>query len=97
VIEGHRGEERQNFLFDSEQSKVRYPSGKHNAVVSLAADVVPYPVDWEDGERFALFAGYVKGIAEMMGLKIRWGGDWNGDFYTKDTKFFDAPHFELDE
>lgn len=97
VLEGYRGEERQNMLFDMEQSKVRFPTGRHNSKPSKAVDVVPYPVEWENRERFILFAGFVQGIANEMGIRIRWGGDWDGDWDTKETRFFDAPHFEIDE
>ena len=96
ILEGERGEERQNFLYDSGQSKLRYPNGKHNSSPSLAVDVAPWPIDWEDKERFVLFAGFVLGVAKEMGIKLRWGGDWDQDWTTKDTKFFDGPHFELD-
>ena len=95
VLEGHRGEERQNMLFDMEQSKLQYPQGKHNTNPSKAVDVAPWPIDWNNRERFVLFAGYVIGMAEAMGYKLRWGGDWDGDFDSKETQFFDAPHFEI--
>lgn len=42
VLEGHRGEERQNSLFDDGASQVRWPDGKHNTLPSKAVDVVPY-------------------------------------------------------
>ena len=48
VIEGHRSKERQNKLYEEGKTKVRYPNGRHNASPSRAADVVPYPVDWDD-------------------------------------------------
>ena len=95
VLEGHRSGERQNKLYDEGKTKVRYPNGRHNANPSLAVDVTPYPVDWEDRERQTLFAGFVLGIANSMGIKIRWGGDWNMDFHVQDNKFDDFPHFEL--
>ena len=41
VLEGHRGEERQNKLCDEGKSKVRYPDGRHNANPSNAVDVTP--------------------------------------------------------
>ena len=41
------------------------------------------------------FAGFVKGIALMLGIPIRWGGDWNGNNDLKDNNFDDLPHFEL--
>ena len=94
VLEGRRGKDRQNFLYDTGQSKVRFPDGKHNSSPSKAVDVAPYPIDWDNKERFILFAGFVLGIAQSKGITLRWGGDWNKDFDTKDTAFFDAPHFE---
>ena len=97
VIEGHRGEERQNKLYEEGKTKVKYPSGRHNHNPSRAVDVVPYPVDWSDRERFHLFAGFVLGLAQSMGIKLRWGGDWNMNFDVDDNKFDDFPHFELKE
>ena len=95
VIEGHRSKERQNKLYEEGKTKVRYPKGRHNAEPSRAVDVVPYPVDWKDRERFHLFAGYVLGVASGMGITLRWGGDWNMNFEVDDNKFDDFPHFEL--
>jgi hypothetical protein len=95
VLEGHRGQERQNKLLLESKTKVQYPLGRHNAVPSRAVDVVPYPVDWNDRERFHLFAGFVLGIARGMGINLRWGGDWNQNFEVDDNMFDDFPHFEL--
>ena len=97
VLEGHRGEERQNRLYDEGKTKLRYPSGRHNNDPSTAVDVTPYPVDWADRERQTLFAGFVLGIARSMGIKLRWGGDWNMDFKVQDNRFDDFPHFEIRE
>ena len=95
VLEGHRGEERQNKLADEGKSKVRFPNGRHNANPSNAVDIVPYPIDWNDRERFHLFAGFVLGVAKMMGVNLRWGGDWNMNFEVDDNQFDDFPHFEI--
>ena len=95
IIEGHRGEERQNKAYNDGKSKVKYPNGKHNQFPSVAVDVAPYPIDWDDRERFTLFAGFVLGIAKSMGINLRWGGDWDQDWTVKDNKFDDFPHFEL--
>ena len=95
VIEGHRSAERQNKLFEEGRTKVKYPHGRHNSNPSRAVDVVPYPIDWDDRERFHLFAGFVIGIAQSMGIKLRWGGDWNMNFEVDDNNFDDFPHFEL--
>ena len=95
VLEGHRDERRQDKLYEEGKTKVRYPMGRHNSKPSRAVDVVPYPVDWDDRERFTLFAGFVLGMANRMGINVRWGGDWNINFKVNDNKFDDFPHFEL--
>jgi len=61
----------------------------------LAVDVVPYPIDWKDRERFIMLAYLVKGIASQMNIKIRWVGDWDSDNDLKDQTFIDLPHFEI--
>tara|TARA_R100000664_G_C2718125_1_gene112491 strand:+ start:485 stop:877 length:393 start_codon:yes stop_codon:yes gene_type:complete len=95
VLEGHRSKDRQNSLYEDGKTKVRYPNGRHNASPSCAVDVTPYPVDWADRERQTLFAGFVLGVANQMGIELRWGGDWDQDFEVKDNRFDDFPHFEL--
>ena len=97
VLEGHRGKERQNQLYKEGKTKVIYPKGRQNASPSLAVDVAPYPIDWNDRERFTLFAGFVIGMANRMGYTLRWGGDWNMNFEVNDNKFDDFPHFEIKE
>tara|TARA_Y100000310_G_C20538786_1_gene742193 strand:+ start:39 stop:431 length:393 start_codon:yes stop_codon:yes gene_type:complete len=95
ILEGHRSEERQNYLFQEGRTKVKYPKGRHNSNPSRAVDVTPYPVDWDDRERQTLFAGFVLGIARSMDIRLRWGGDWDMDFQVMDNRFDDFPHFEL--
>jgi peptidoglycan L-alanyl-D-glutamate endopeptidase CwlK len=95
VLEGYRNEEAQNRYFEEGKSKLRYPHSKHNKQPSLAVDIAPYPVDWNDRERFYYFAGYVKATAAQMGIPLRWGGDWDSDTFVHDQTFFDLPHFEL--
>ena len=97
VIEGHRGKDAQNKAYNKGNSKLKFPNGKHNKSPSVAVDVAPYPIDWEDRDRFHYFGGYVLGIAKSLGLNIRWGGDWNQDTQTKDNKFDDLVHFEIKE
>ena len=95
ILEGHREKERQNQLYDEGKTKVLYPNGRHNDYPSNAVDVVPYPVNWQDRERMTLFAGFVLGVANQMGVNLRWGGDWDQDWYVHDNKFDDFPHFEI--
>lgn len=59
----------------------------HNHSPSLAVDIAPYPIDWNDLKRFKEMADVVKKAAEKLGVKIAWGGDWKS--------FKDYPHVEL--
>ena len=95
VLEGYRGEERQEKFFKEGKTKVHYPLGRHNTNPSRAVDITPYPVDWSDRERQTLFAGFVLGLARGMGIRLRWGGDWSMSFGVKNNKFDDFPHFEV--
>ena len=87
VICGYRGMEEQNRAFRQGKSMLRYPQSNHNFNPSLAIDVIPYPVDWQDIDSFYRLASIVKTIADTKGIKIRWGGDFKN--------FFDGPHYEL--
>jgi len=95
VMCGHRNEADQNRAHHEGRSKLKFPQGKHNKLPAKAADVAPYPIDWNDKRRFDFFAGFVQGVASQMGIKIRWGGDWDSDHDMKDQTFNDLPHFEL--
>lgn len=95
VLCSNRGEAEQNRLYNEGKSKLEFPDSKHNAEPSLAVDVVPYPIDWNDIDRFMHFGGYVSAVADSLGIKVRWGGDWDGDFDFNDQSFIDYPHFEL--
>ena len=93
VIEGLRSQERQNELVAQGKSKTKY--GKH--VEGKAVDIAPYPIDWECRDDFHYLGGFVRGIATSMGVKVRWGGDWDSDYTTKDNAFDDLVHFEIRE
>lgn len=95
ILCGHRGEAEQTAAFESGKSKTPWPKSKHNATPSLAVDVAPSPLDWSKLHEFYLFAGYVLGVAEGLGIRVRWGGDWDGDKDIRDQKFNDLVHFEL--
>ena len=95
ILEGYRNAYWQDKYYAEGKTKLKYPDGRHNANPSNAVDVTPYPVDWDDRERQTLFAGFVLGIAQSMGIKLRWGGDWDQDFQVNDNKFDDFPHFEI--
>ena len=91
VIEGLRSQERQNELVAQGKSKTKF--GKH--VDGKALDLAPYPVDWEDRERFHYMGGLVRGIGHSLGVSVRWGGDWDSDGEIKDNSFDDLVHIEI--
>jgi len=95
VLCGFRTEEEQNQAYADKRSTKQFPESKHNIYPSMAIDVAPYPIDWNDMERFRHFAGFVEGMAASMGINIRSGGDWDMDHDFKDQRFIDMPHFEL--
>lgn len=87
ILCGHRGEADQNKAFDEGKSKLRWPHGNHNKMPSRAVDVAPYPLDWEDKAAFVELSKVVKKHAAKLGIRVSWGGDWQG--------FVDLPHWEL--
>jgi peptidoglycan L-alanyl-D-glutamate endopeptidase CwlK len=105
VSDGHREKEEQDEAVRTGHSTTPFPLSKHNKLPSLAVDAMPYPVEWaalERGDDLAVikvgfFAGYVLGKAKSLGIKLRWGGDWDMDQDLRDQKFNDWPHFELVE
>lgn len=96
IIDGVRTKEQQEEYVKTGKSKtmdskhIKQPDGYSHAV-----DAMPFPIDWDNTSRNYLFAGFIKGLAVSMGINIRMGADWDGDFETKDQTFNDTPHFEL--
>lgn len=87
------------------------PKDPANNGLSWAVDAPPYPIDYAKVQRgldairradptmsalrFYRYAGFVEGVATHMGIRLRWGGDWDGDTDVSDQTFIDLPHFEL--
>lgn len=95
VVTGYRGLDEQNGMYEKGLSQLLYPDSKHNSQPSRAVDLAPHPYDDTDRERFTYMAGLVLGVAYGMGIKLRWGGDWDQDGQVKDNTFDDLFHFEL--
>lgn len=95
VLCGQRNEADQYAAFVAGFTKVKYPNSKHNKAPSLAVDVAPYPIDWNNIERFKALAKHIHTTAHKLGIVLRHGADWNmnGDF--TDEKFIDWPHWEV--
>ena len=98
VVCGIRGKEEQNKAFNEKKSKTPWPMSKHNAIppkLSNAVDLAPFPIKWNDTDRFYYLAGFIMGIAAKMGIQLRYGGDWDRDTEVQDEKFKDIGHFEV--
>ena len=93
VLEGHRNKADQEQYFKAGKSLLHYPKSKHNALPSLAVDLAPYPVDWDDTARFKEMWEVFKAVAQQLRecgeitSEFAWGGDWK--------KFKDLPHIEI--
>ena len=91
IIEGLRSEERQKELLEQGKTKTKF--SKH--IKGKAVDLAPYPIDWEDRERFHYMGGMIRGIGKQLNTDIRWGGDWDSDGEIKDNSFDDLVHVEI--
>ena len=102
ILEGYRNEVDQEAAFAKGNTKLHYPDGKHNQQPSMAVDVAPYPVNFNDDKLAIWFGGYVLGIAQKlkdegkMNHSLRWGGSWDGlGKLDRPGQLNDADHFEL--
>jgi len=87
IICGHRGMAEQQAAYDSKNSTVQFPNSKHNSCPSMAVDIAPWPLDWDDIQGFKDLAETVKDCAKQLDIEIVWGGDWK--------TFKDYPHYQL--
>ncbi|MCX8962154.1 M15 family peptidase [Erwinia psidii] len=94
VIEGLRTPERQRELKATGKSQTlnsRHLTGHAVDLAPLINGVIP----WNDQKPFKQIAAVMFDIAGELGIRIRWGGDWNMNGRSDDERFFDGPHFEL--
>lgn len=88
ILCGFRSELEQNKAFETGKSQLKFPMSKHNKVPSMAVDVAPYPVDWNDIGQFKNMCKLFEQHAEKLGIDIRLGRDFS---------FKDFPHIELED
>jgi peptidoglycan L-alanyl-D-glutamate endopeptidase CwlK len=103
IYDGHRGQAAQDQAYKEKRSEVKWPNSKHNKTPSLAVDVLPYPISLDKLDKLNRlewcqcyhFIGFVLATAKSLGIKVRAGGDWNGNLNIRDQNFYDLPHWEL--
>lgn len=97
---GHRNEEEQNKAFFSGVSKAKWPDSKHNKMPSDAIDFVLYvngkaTFREQDKPGYYMAVGVFRAMANKLGIPIRCGADWDGDFDITDQTLHDLCHIEL--
>lgn len=101
VVDGHRGEDRQERYFAEGKSTKRWPDSNHNTFPSRAIDVAPWVdggIPWDDLRYWYVLCGAIMMAAADEGVELRWGGDWDrgDDFNDEATRpFNDLGHYEL--
>ncbi|CNI62800.1 M15 family metallopeptidase [Yersinia pekkanenii] len=94
VIEGLRSVIRQRELVSQGSSQTlnsRHLTGHAIDCVPIINGVIP----WNDKSTFKAVSDAMFQAAKELGVKIRWGGDWNENGRSDDERFYDGPHFEL--
>lgn len=108
ILETHRTKETHEKYIAAGKTKVPYEKTKHRHSPSMAVDLAPYPIVWPESvgglkpkikaaARFYFVAGAILMAGMALGVKLRWGGDWDGDTDFNDQTFDDLVHFELKE
>lgn len=98
VLEGKRTLQRQQELFDQGRKtpgKIVTWTMKSKHLDGLAVDLVPFPVDWNDTRKFDQIAKAMFAAADELGVKVRWGADWDMDGNYREKGEYDSPHFEI--
>ena len=98
VVETHRNKATQNGYFARGKSRVQWPDGKHNSLPSDAFDLVPF-INGKGSYNKAhclVLAGLMLAAAAVLGVRLRWGGNWDMDGEPiTDQDFQDLVHYEV--
>lgn len=104
VIEGVRTQERQDELWAQGRTKpgpiVTWTKDASSHGIGKdgyghAVDICPFPVDWNDLSKFDAIYVAMMAAAQELGVRLRYGGDWDMDGKLRERGETDSPHFEL--
>jgi peptidoglycan L-alanyl-D-glutamate endopeptidase CwlK len=87
VLDSQRGRAAQERAFALGNSKAHFGQSAHNWSPAVAVDVVPYPIDWKNLNRFKALGAFVTAKAQSLGIQVTWGATFK--------KLKDYPHYEL--
>lgn len=102
VVEGLRTPEHHAALYAKGRTvpgpKVTWTM-KSKHIEGKAIDIAPLKedgsIDWDNKDRFVEMADLMFAAADQLGVKIRWGCDWDQDGIPYEKGEYDGPHFEL--
>lgn len=95
VVEGLRTVERQRELVAAKKSKTMnsrhlpQPDGYGHAVDLFNGK------DWKEESFFPIHKAMME-AARLQGVRLTWGGDFNGDGHTVGRDNWDCPHFQIE-
>lgn len=102
IVEGRRTTERQAQLYAQGRTtpgpivswtlRSKHIDGKAIDIAPLKADG---SVDWDNKQAFLDMSKLMFEAAQSLGVKIRWGADWDQDGRPYEKGEYDGPHFEL--
>ena len=98
VLEGLRTLQRQKELYAQGRTtpgKIVTWTMQSKHLLGKAVDLGPYPLDWNDRAGFEEIKRAMFQAADELGVKIRWGSDWNQNGIPYEKGEYDSPHFEL--
>lgn len=102
IVEGRRTPERQAQLYAQGRTtpgpivswtlRSKHLDGKAIDIAPLKLDG---SVDWNNKQAFLDMSKLMFESAQALGIKIRWGADWDQDGIPYEKGEYDGPHFEL--
>lgn len=102
VVEGVRTVARQRELYAQGRTapgKVVTWTMMSQHIGGRAVDLAPLltdgSVDWSDPTKFDAINTAMQDAAKVVGVRIRWGADWDSDGKPRERGETDSPHFEL--
>lgn len=92
IIWGYRNQAEQTEVYESGNSKAKWPESRHNKLPSVALDAIPWPKGFSASDRdFVELAARYMRAAKKLDVKLEWGG-----FFLPGGKhFFDGAHLQL--
>ncbi len=71
---GFRGAKEQKEAFDRGTSQLLFPASKHNRRPAEGVDIEPFPLDYENTQRYYILAGMMISKSKEWDIPLRWLG-----------------------